>query len=316
MGNHVSVVIPSYNRVELIRETLDSLKRENHPGVELEVIVVDDGSTDGSDLFTKENYPWVKLKKQSRKGAPTARNNGLSLATGKYVLFLDSDDLVEKGFFLDKVGVLDVRADVSGVYGPWDYFDSGTGDIIPRFEPYPIINQPDKEGHLQRLLGGWYIPCNAILWEKEFLLSIGGQNEGLLINQDVDLNFRALLEGDIIGIEAPKALVRDHDGQRVGTIVDCDRLEAILKLRQFFLEQLGQYNLLTKVNKEALGRYLFNFWVTHRSKCPLLAKQYLEMSKSLYPELRLDGGPALKFLDFIFGPVYATKIKSILGPLR
>lgn len=94
----VSVIIPLFNRKHLIGYTLDSLKPEHHEGVQIQVIVVDDGSTDGAYEFVKENYSWVSLYRNPKKGAPSARNFGLFNSTAPFVHFLDSDDLVEKIF--------------------------------------------------------------------------------------------------------------------------------------------------------------------------------------------------------------------------
>lgn len=317
MSNHVSVVIPNFNRMELIQETLNSLRPEYHSGVELEVIVVDDGSTDGGDLLIEKNYPWVKLEKQSKKGAPAARNNGLSLATGKYVLFLDSDDLVEKGFFLKKVSVLDERVEVSGVYGPWDHFDSETRKIIPRFKPYPLEGELSGR-HLERLLSGWYINPNAILWRLEIIKRLGGYKEGLLVNQDVELLFRMLSSGQkILGVESPRALYREHRGDRVGTVKSAEKLACILHLRKEFYGVLKEKHLWNESHAKSLGTFLFYTWAEYQDHFPKLSVEFLTFSREIYPRLRLRGRVLLQMLDITFGPVNAIKIRNrIMGCLN
>lgn len=311
----VSVIIPFYNRSTLIGETLSCLSANKHK-TSLEVIAVDDGSTDHGAYVVQEDYPWVRLLKQTNKGAPAARNLGLKYATGKYILFLDSDDLIAEDFFTKKILLLEKHDNIIGVYGPWKYFDSETRKILPRSSPYPIVEYPDSESHLDNLMGGRYIPCNALLWEKDVLLEIKGQREELVVNQDVDLNFRALLTGKILGTEAPDAMIRQHHGQRVGLADSTQKLRSILELRNFFYQRLKEKGLLTKEIRESLGRYLFNFWVSTRQDHPELANEFLALSQGIYPGLRLKGGKALQMLDMVMGPVNAIRIRSVLKSFR
>src|SRR5688500_10558850 len=93
----VSVVIPVYNRVTLIQETLQSIIDQIYPY--WEAIIVDDGSTDGSyDLVLKiaESDRRIKAFRRDRepKGAPVCRNIGVTKSAGQFLIFLDSDDLL------------------------------------------------------------------------------------------------------------------------------------------------------------------------------------------------------------------------------
>jgi glycosyltransferase involved in cell wall biosynthesis/CDP-glycerol glycerophosphotransferase (TagB/SpsB family) len=91
----VSVIVPLYNTADYIAECLDSVLAQTLK--EVEVIVVDDGSTDGGDKLVEQycaRYPQVKLLRQERKRQGAARNLALSQATGGYLAFLDSDDVV------------------------------------------------------------------------------------------------------------------------------------------------------------------------------------------------------------------------------
>ena len=86
-----SVVIPTYNRLPLLKEALDSVWRQTLTNYE--VIVVDDGSTDGTARFARSMGQSIKLLEQTNRGPGAARNLGLEHARGQYVAFLDSDDL-------------------------------------------------------------------------------------------------------------------------------------------------------------------------------------------------------------------------------
>ncbi len=93
----LSVIIPTYNRADLIRSTIDSIV--NCGEEELEIVVVDDGSTDQTPDVVRPLGSPVRYLRQDNQGLAAARNNGFQASCGKYVAFLDSDDLWLPGRF-------------------------------------------------------------------------------------------------------------------------------------------------------------------------------------------------------------------------
>lgn len=91
----VSVVIPSFNRATLLREAMERLTLQTAGS--LEIIVVDDGSTDGTGTLVR-THPGVRYFRQANQGPSAARNTGLAQASGDWVHFLDSDDLPDRDF--------------------------------------------------------------------------------------------------------------------------------------------------------------------------------------------------------------------------
>jgi glycosyltransferase involved in cell wall biosynthesis len=95
----VSVIIPTYNRKGLLRETLDSLTHQTYPSDHFEVIIVDDGSTDGTAEVAAEVFPFVlRYFWQSNQGDAAARNIGARQSQADFLVFLDDDILVEPGY--------------------------------------------------------------------------------------------------------------------------------------------------------------------------------------------------------------------------
>lgn len=88
----VSVVIPVYNGGRYIAETLDSVLEQSYPSIE--IIVVDDGSTDNTISVVQQKSAVARILQQKNKGVSVARNVGMSNAKGEYILFLDADDLI------------------------------------------------------------------------------------------------------------------------------------------------------------------------------------------------------------------------------
>ena len=92
----VSVIIPTFNRADLVKQAVDSVLRQTV--TDYEVIVVDDGSTDGTRQALEDVTPPVRYYFQKNRGVAAARNLGIEEARGEYLAFLDSDDLFEPGF--------------------------------------------------------------------------------------------------------------------------------------------------------------------------------------------------------------------------
>lgn len=313
----ISIVIPLFNRAKLVSDTLQSVAPENHPGVSLEVFVVDDHSSDDGVRVVTERFPWVKIITNiENRGASACRNQGLKEASGNYIFFLDSDDLVEPGFFKGRLELLEREFDAIGAYGPWSYFESDSGfeaiALTPRKADYPIQAEPSNELLLSNLLAGWYIPINATLWRIQYVRKVGGFSEELKINQDVDLYFRLLQQGHVIGVYSPRALIRIHSGDRVGHKISEEKLWQIMKVREFFFETLVGNGLDTTNNRKALALYGFNMWAVYRKAYPTVARSFLQFSNSIYPRLQLKGGVLLRGLARLVGNSNAVILKQLI----
>ncbi len=111
----VSVIIPTYNRCHLVKEAIESVLQQNH--VDFEVIVVDDGSTDGTASVCRDfSDDRVRYYYQNNSGQSSARNLGLIKARGKYIAYLDEDDLWPLGYLEVVVRELDRREDYGASY--------------------------------------------------------------------------------------------------------------------------------------------------------------------------------------------------------
>ena len=88
----VSVIIPTYNRKDSLLRTLESLARQTYPAERFEVIVVDDGGTDGTESITEQDFPFtLRYLRQENQGATAARNCGALQSSGEFLVFVDDD---------------------------------------------------------------------------------------------------------------------------------------------------------------------------------------------------------------------------------
>jgi glycosyltransferase involved in cell wall biosynthesis len=128
----VSVVVPIFNRAGFISESLDSLQRERK--VETEIIVVDDGSTDGSVDAVRvlaKHDPRIRLITGEHRGVSATRNIGVHSAIGKYITFLDSDDISAPGRICRQLHKLESNPGIAAVIGETLWFEALTRELDP-----------------------------------------------------------------------------------------------------------------------------------------------------------------------------------------
>lgn len=114
----ISVIIPCYNASSFIDETLHSII-ESTKGLEYEIIIINDGSTDNTESIIKSrNDKSLLYFSQENSGVSAARNNGLLKASGKYVIFFDADDLMSPGFLQQRIKLLESNQNYAFAGGP------------------------------------------------------------------------------------------------------------------------------------------------------------------------------------------------------
>lgn len=124
----VSIVMPAFNQKKYIAETLDSVVNQVYPN--WECIIVDDGSTDGTDKITEdfaEKDPRFKFISQKNQGPSVARNRGISEGKGEYILPLDSDDLISPSYIKEAMDVFARNPKTKLVYCDAEFFGEQTG---------------------------------------------------------------------------------------------------------------------------------------------------------------------------------------------
>lgn len=118
----VSAVIPTHNRKYKLAKLIDSILRSDYPKDKLEIIVVDDASTDGTSEYIKKLFPQVKVvRNDEEKLLAESRNIGIRASKGKYIFLIDDDNVVDRNTIRELVEFMEKHSEV-GVAGPIMYF--------------------------------------------------------------------------------------------------------------------------------------------------------------------------------------------------
>lgn len=186
----VSVVIPCRNAALTLAATLDSVLAQTHS--HLEVLVVDDGSTDGSaECVRARNDPRLRLIEQGPRGACAARNKGLAAATGSLVQFLDADDLLAPDKIAAQVALWQQHGDDMVYACAYGRFATHIGDGTPQPLQARARAEP-VQWFIDSALTGTMLPPHAWLVPMPLCRRAGLWNESLLQNQDGEYFLRVL----------------------------------------------------------------------------------------------------------------------------
>jgi glycosyltransferase involved in cell wall biosynthesis len=199
----VSVIIPTHNRAHLLGEAIDSVLSQNVD--DIEIIVVDDDSTDGTqDVIAR--YPKIRnLRIKSGKPSRT-RNAGINAATGKYVAFLDDDDIWLPNRLQPAIDMHENRPDVYMVYGQAALASYDLKECSPGFPAIPLA-----EGHPIAQLLKIVLHMNAVTMPRRVFDEVGLFDESVYGAEDMDLTVRTSRLGPVAAIPQVMALVRTRN---------------------------------------------------------------------------------------------------------
>jgi glycosyltransferase involved in cell wall biosynthesis len=206
----ISVIIPTYNRKHIVEEAIRSAL--NQTMKDFEVIVIDDGSNDGTAEYLESlNLP-INIISKKNGGVASARNAGIKMARGRYVAFLDSDDVWLPDKLKTQFEYLTAHPNIPLVYT--DEYIEVNGDVMPktRFQRADVGEDIKDNFLLSGFVQRTPIHTSAVMVRKDVLDEVGYFNETLKIHEDSELWNRISMKYKFGFINIPLATFRYNDG--------------------------------------------------------------------------------------------------------
>lgn len=188
----VSIIIPVYNTEKYVEEAIGSAICQTYQN--LEIIIVDDGSTDKSIAIVEKtiaNNSKAKLLFRNRepKGASTCRNIGIKSAKGDYVIFLDADDVLAPHCLEQRVQIFSKQSDLDFCVFLMKQFRNSPDDMDRIINTFSDI---DDISSFLSMKHPW--PLTSVIWRTESLIKLNGFKENFQRLQDPEIHLRALLK--------------------------------------------------------------------------------------------------------------------------
>jgi glycosyltransferase involved in cell wall biosynthesis len=211
----VSVIIPTYNRADLIGETIEGVLNQTFD--DFEIIVVDDGSTDSTREMVRRFDGPINYLYQENRGRSCARNRGFEASSGDYICFLDSDDVWLPRMLEREVSLLDSNNDLGFVFSDYQFINRA-GEMLPK--PEIFLRHPLRRGRIFRFLLYFdFISMSTVLARRDCINKVGLFDPSFEAAEDLDwlLRLTGMYETDYIPEQL--CLYRKHDGNTPGTAV-------------------------------------------------------------------------------------------------
>lgn len=306
MSPKVSVVIPTYNRADKVRKSIESVLAQTFR--DIEVIVVDDGSSDETAQTLQDAFgDRIRYHFQPNQGVSAARNRGIEMARGEWIAFLDSDDFWEKEKIEWQLKALDRFGSQCGAcYTDVRFFNNlephsmfQLSENQYRHEDAMGVNN-DVLGLLVIPGGGGMVVCpSSFMASADTIRRAGGLDSGLRFQQDAEFMFRvAMLTGfcyvnrPLVWFDRSPAEIRHMDQlvpgvPRDAMCTDWARLEFILKDSEMLLNKLLQLKEVPGEVRRSMQKQR-GFVHSGLANCSLMAGRYRDARIAAYKAARMN----------------------------
>jgi glycosyltransferase involved in cell wall biosynthesis len=189
----VSIIIPCYNATRFVRDAVDSALAQSY--AEIEIVVVNDGSTDDFESVTapyRENAR-VKLVAQENRGLSAARNRGIQESRGAYLKFLDADDWLRRDAIAKQIAAFETQPELGFVYCDVQHVDA-SGKPLDDYSVAKTRRILNGDILPSLLVGGYFTP-NTVLVPRRVLDRVGLFDVTLTAREDYELWMRIMCEG-------------------------------------------------------------------------------------------------------------------------
>jgi len=245
----VSVVMPAYNSEKYISESIDSMINQTY--INWELIVVNDGSTDGTKKIIQEytrKFP-MKIRlidKEKNEGISKGLNSAIKKADGIYICWLSSDDIYSIDMIENEINFLNNNKEFDIVFSNCDFINTDSEFLMscPKNYYYDELVKGDKTQPYRSLLSKYCLNGCSVMCKKEHYEKIGGFNSKFLYAHDYDMWIRLAANYNIGYINNINVHYRIHPEQ--GTNLGFNELDSIKSLLDFMRDDVNFNRLLKK----------------------------------------------------------------------
>jgi len=240
----VSILVPAYNAERWISQALDSALQQTYPATE--VIVVDDGSTDGTVEAVRKYEGWVRLALGAHAGGNAARNQLAALAKGEWLQFLDADDYL----LPDKIGGqmrrVEEQPGLDVIYSPVILRNDLDGSER-------ILSMDESDDVTLHFIRWGSLNTNGFLFRRQALLDVGGWNPAQTACQEHELLYRLICADKKFSlVNSPGAVYRFHGSTTVSRRDPLSTLRLKLELLDKTQDHLERHRILTRRHRQEL----------------------------------------------------------------
>lgn len=237
----ISIVTPSYNQAQYLEETIRSVLLQGYPN--LEYIIIDGGSTDGSVEIIKKYEPWLTYwVSEPDRGQSHAINKGFARCSGEILNWLNSDDFLLPGALnLVAKNILKGTTEFYIIAGNALMITS-KGQLIPR------LHIREAQGWIRKLGVKWEGGIQASwFFSKALYLALGGINESLHYCMDIDLSFRWVKQSpEYLIEEKPLAVYREH--REAKTLKN--KKQSMMERYELYISAMNDENLSKETRRQ------------------------------------------------------------------
>ena len=262
---YVSVIIPTYNRKHTLKRAIQSVYMQSL--LPYEVIVVDDGSNDGTKEWVKQKYPNVKYIYQENSGVSSARNKGIKIARGDWIALLDSDDEWLPNKLNKQIDKIKSNLDVKILHSNEIWIRNGLR-----------VNQMKKHkksgGYIfEKCLDICRISPSSVMLKKEIFDYIGTFDESLKVCEDYDLWLRITSKYPVCFLDIP--LIKKYGGHsdqlsKVRDGIEFYRIQSLQKILESKI--LSKPQTLLAINMMVNKMNIYASGLEKRNKIEELSK--------------------------------------------
>ncbi|MCG8404205.1 MAG: glycosyltransferase, partial [Phycisphaerales bacterium] len=307
----VSILIPCFNNEDFVAEAIDSALAQTYPNIE--VIVIDDGSTDGSAKLLASYGDRIRWKTVANGGACAARNEALRMSHGEYIQFLDADDLLMPEKIERQLPVL-LNGDTDLVFCRGTIFGDGRPE---RAQKRAILPTENKDPFAYCLEQGLSTP--APLHRRSLLDQIGGFRKGVQFAQEFDLHVRLAAAGARLTFrDELLCRVRHHPSE--ARISQRSRpAGALLKILLEMAEELIRrpFYDMPPHRRRALASMIAQHAIyAYRNGAQCLPARAFQMAKRLDPHFTVEERPWYRAAARNIGYMNIERVLAVVRSLR